>query len=257
MDTGTILIGLAGLALLYVLFSPDPFASALRAKIPFLQRKAADAVDRVDSRVEAAKAAQRGTVRKGRMSLYELQTMLAESKVDLDRVNGEIEDDQKAMALARKNEDRDAFNTLVAEYNRDVAYRDQLLASHEQLIGQLKTLEVGVDEQRSKEKEIEMQGRVMVAQARVNDMVTSVNEALAGLTDNGADNQMSEAKKILDRTTARANASKAAAEGLTPNERAEKKAAAYIKQAKSGGNAGVNADDLWNQMGAAKTSAAK
>jgi len=91
-------------------------------------------------------------------------------------------------------------------------------------------------------------------QARVADMVAGVNEALAGLTDNSADAHMAEAEKILRRTTARANASKAAAEGLTPNERAEKKAAAYIKQAKSG-TTGVNVDDLWNQMSADQKSA--
>lgn len=231
----------------YVLISPDPFARAIRAKIPFWQRKAGNAIDSVDARVEAARQAQGGTVKRGRMSLYDLHQMLAASETELDRANEEIEDDQKAMALARKNEDRETFDTLVAEYNRDVPYRDQLLAAHTQLIEQLKTLEVGVDEQRAKQREIDMQGRVMVAQARVNDMVANVNEALAGLTDNGADAQMQAAQEILDRTSARANASKAAAEGLTPNERAEKKAAAYLKQAKSG-STGVNADDLWNQM---------
>ena len=239
---------------LYVLISPDPFASAIRAKIPFWQRKAANAVDTVDARVEAAKSAQRGTVQKGRRSLYDLKIMLAESQQELDGVIAEIEDDKKALALARKNGDKDAFATLVAELNRDTAFHAELLESHQKLIEELKALEVGVDEQRDKENVLTQQGRVMVAQARVADMVAGVNEALAGLTDNSADAHMAEAEKILRRTTARANASKAAAEGLTPNERAEKKAAAYIKQAKSG-TTGVNVDDLWNQMSADQKSA--
>lgn len=233
---------------LYVLISPDPFASAIRAKIPFLQRKAADAVDRVDSRVEAAKAAQRGTVLKGRKGLYAIQQQLAEIDVELARVTDEIADDKAALAKAHQNEDREAFESLVQELNRDTAQQNVLIDTRAQVVKSLKDLEVAVDEQRAKERMIEDQGRVMVSKARVNDIMAEINETRAGLNSNGAEAQMEAAQKVLDKTTARANASQAAAEGLTSDERAKKKADAYIQQVKSGGDKGVKAGDLWNQM---------
>lgn len=244
-----LIVAVVAAVVLYIALSPDPFASALRAKIPGLQRRAASAVERVDDRVEAAKAAQTGLVRKGRRSLYEIQQMLAESELELDAALREIEDDKTAIGLARKNNDRETFNTLVAELNRDTAYHAQLAAHHEELVAELKSLEVTVDEQRVKEQEITMQGRVMVSKARVADVTTIVNEAVAGLTDSGADAHMAEAEKILRRTTARANAAKTAAGGLTPDERASKKADAYLKQARQG-STGVSSDELWEQMNA-------
>ncbi len=235
--------------ILYVLFSPDPFASALRAKIPGLQRRAASAVERVDDRVEAAKAAQGGLVRKGRRSLYDIQQLLAESELELDAALNEIEEDKQAIALARKNNDRETFNVLVAELNRDTAYHAQLAEHHKSLVTELKSLEVTVDEQRAKEREIQSQGRVMVSKARVADVTAMVNEAVAGLSESGADAHMDEAERILRRTTARANAAKTAAGGLTPDERSQKKADAYLKQARQG-TTGVSADELWEQMSA-------
>jgi hypothetical protein len=70
------------------------------------------------------------------------------------------------------------------------------------------------------------------------------------LTDNSADSQMAAAQKILDKTSARAKASQAAAEGLTGDERAQNKAQAYKDQVKQG-STGVNGDDLWKQMDSA------
>jgi hypothetical protein len=234
-------------AFLYVRFSPDRFASALRAQIPFLQGRAADAVDSVEARTSAAQAAQRGTVAKGRAGLYAINTQLAEIDVELNRVNDEITDDKNALALAHKKGDREAFDTLVAELNRDTARQNVLVDSREAVVASLKNLEVAVDEQREKEEMIRAQAHAMVSKAKVNDIIGEINEISAGLNDNGADAHMNEAQKILDKTTARANASQKAAEGLTDNERAEKKAAAYIAESKKG-NTGVAADDLWAQM---------
>lgn len=234
---------------LYVAFSPDPFASALRARIPWAQGKAANVVDSVESRTAAASAAQEGTVKRGRRSLYQVQQELAASEVEIDRAAKEIEEDNAALALAHKNNDRETFGTLAEELDRDTAYHAQLMANHALLVTELKSLEVSVDEQRAKQRAIEMQGRVMRSQGRVADVVASVQEARAGLDDNGADAQMSAAQKMLDRSMARATASKRAAEGLTPNERADKKAQAYLQQAKQG-TTGVSADELWEQMSA-------
>lgn len=242
-----IVVLFVGLVVLYFWLSPDPFASAVRAKVPFLQKRAAKAIDSVDTRVEAAKAAQAGTVRKGRLSLYSIQQSLAELDVELSRANDEIENDKAAMALAHKQGDRETFDTLVEELNRDVALQNSLVETRSQIVEQLESLEVTVDEQRAKERLIESQGRVMVVKARVNDVMTEINEARANLTDNGADAQMEAAQKILDATTARAKASETAAAGLTPDERSEKKAREYMEQARRG-NAGVNADDMWKQL---------
>lgn len=232
---------------LYIAFSPDPFASAIRAKIPFWQRKAGDAVDGVDARVEASRAAQHGTVTKGRHSLLELNTLLAASEQDVNRYTEEVKDDQTALALARKNSDRTAFDALVVELNDDQEVLAGALSSHQELLTELNELEVGVDEQRKKERMLEQKGRVMVSKDRVADMQIGVNLALSGLDDNGADAQMAEAERLLDKKLARATASKVAANGLTPGERAEKKAAQYLKIAESGSTA-VNADDLWNKL---------
>jgi hypothetical protein len=249
MNALIVVLVIAVVVVLYVFLSPDPFASAIRAKIPGLQMKAANAIDSVEARTDAAQAAQESTVRKGRTTLYSLKIMLAESQTEIEKVDGEIADDQKAMALAHKNGDKDTFVTLVNELNRDTAYRGQLVPAHEQLVNQLKTLEVGVDEQADKAREIAVQSRVMVAQARVNDLTAGVNEALAGLNGNSADSHMEAARKILDKTHARAIASADAAEGLTPNERSQKKAQAYIKQAKTGADS-VDANALWDKMSA-------
>lgn len=243
---GVIVVVVIGLA---VAFSPDPFSSALRARIPWLQKKAANAVDSVEARTAAGQAAQAATVRFGRKSLYEIGQELAASEIELDRAAVEIEEDNAAIALARKNNDRESFDFWVAEVNRDTAYHKQLLASHNQIVEQLKTLEVSVDQQRDKEKEIEAQGRVMRSQARVADVTVGVNEAQAGLNNNGAAAHMDTAQKILDEKMAKAKAAQRAAEGLTPSERQEQKAEAYLKQVRAG--AGVNADALWNQMAAA------
>lgn len=233
--------------ILYVALSPDPLASAIRARIPWAQRKAANVIDSVESRTAAAASAQEGTVRRGRRSLYDVQSELAASEIELNRAAEEVDEDNAALALARKNNDRETFETLAAELNRDTAYHGQLMQHHQALVNELKSLEVAVDEQRDKARAIAMQGSLMRSQARVADVVTQVHEAQAGLNENGAEAQMDEAQKILDHTMARATASQAAAQGLTPNERAEKKAAAYIKQVQQGGS-GVNADELWNQM---------
>lgn len=246
MNTNLALILLAA-AVLYIAFSPDPFASAIRAKIPFWQRKAGDAVDSVDARVAAGKSAQHGTVRKGRHSLFELNTLLAESEQDVVRYTKEVNDGQKAIALARKNEDREAFDSLVIELNDDQEALAGALSSHQELLDELKALEVGVDEQRKKERMLERNGRVMVGKDRVADMQIGVNLALSGLDDNGADAHMAEAERLLNKKLARATASKVAANGLTPGERAEKKAAQYLKIAESGSTA-VNADELWNKL---------
>lgn len=245
--------GAAILFVLYVLISPDPFASALRAQIPFLQRKGANAVDSVDARVEAAKQAQEGTVRFGRKSLYDIQVELASSKINLDRAKIAINDDNQALALAKKNNDRDAFNTLVQHLNNDTAYYNGLVENHEAIVEQLKSLEVTVDDQEQKEKMIDMQGSLMISKARVADVVEQVNKAQAGLTDNGADAHMKAAQKILDRKTSGAMAATVAAGGLTQGERDEKLAQKYVQQAKTG--AGISADDLWAKMDSGSKSA--
>ena len=164
------------IVVLWIAISPDPLASAIRSKIPFLARKGANAVDTVDARIEAAKAAQHGTVIKGRHSLYELNILLAESEQDITRLDGEIDDDDKAIALARKNEDRPAFDALVIELNNDSEERATALQSHQELLDELKALEVGVDEQRKKERLLEQKGRVMISRDRVADMTIGVNE---------------------------------------------------------------------------------
>lgn len=251
MNTGTILFIALIVAVLYVLFSPDPFANALRAKIPGLQRKAADAVDDVGSRVDAAQAAQRGTVQRGRAGLYAIQTQLGEIDVDLAHTNDEIADDKSALAKAHQNGDRDAFNALVAELNRDVAHQNVLVDTRAQVVSSLKGLEVAVDEQRQKEDLIRQNGQVMIAKARVNTIMAQINETRAGLNSNGAEAQMAAAQKVLDKTTARARASQVASEGLTDDERAQRKADAYKAQARQGSK-GVDPNDLWDQMSAAE-----
>lgn len=243
----TLFVLAAVVAVLYIAFSPDPFASAIRAKIPFWQRRAGDAVDSVDARVAAGKAAQHGTVSKGRHSLFELNILLAESEQEVNRFTKEVSEDQKALALARKNNDRPAFDALVSELNDDQEALAEGLSAHQQLLDELKELEVGVDEERRKERILEQKGRVMIGKDRVADMQIGVNLALSGLDDNGAEAHMAEAERILNKKLARAQASKAAASGLTPGERAEKKADQYLKIANSGASA-VKADDLWNQL---------
>ena len=252
MNAFLIVLGILVVAFLIWLFtSKSNLAGAIRARLQGKGEDAAKAVDRVDDRVTAAKNAQAGTVKKGRASLYIIQQQLAEVDVELDRVAGEIADDKAAIAKAHQNGDREAFNALVPELNRDVAHQNSEVDIRAQIVVQLKSLEVEVDDQRRKAQMIEDQGRVMISKARVNDIMAEVNEARAGLTDNGADSQMAAAQKILDRTTARAKASQVAAEGLTDDERAQKKAQAYKDQVKQG-SSGVSADDLWNQMSADK-----
>jgi hypothetical protein len=255
MNTFLIILAIAVVVVvIYLVVSKSDLASAVRAWFTSGQKNAAGAVDSVKARTDAAQVAQDTTVRKGRTTLYSLKIMLAESQTEIEKVDGEIADDQNAMAMAHKNGDKDTFVTLVNELNRDTAYRNQLVPAHEQLVNQLKTLEVGVDEQADKAREIAIQSRVMVAQARVNDLTAGVNEALAGLNGNSADSHMEAARKILDKTHARAVASADAAEGLTPNERSQKKAQAYIKQAKTGADS-IDANTLWDKMSAGDTPA--
>jgi len=251
MNTLFIIVGIAVVVfLIYVFTSHSNFASAIRALFQKKEQDAADAVDKVDSRVAAARSAQEGTVKKGRASLYSIQQQLAEVDVELGHTNSEIADDKAALAKTHQNNDRGAFDALVLELNRDTAHQNSLVDTRAEIVAQLKTLEVSVDEQRAKAQMIADQGRVMISKARVNDVIAEVNEARAGLTDNSADSQMEAAQKILDKTSARAKASQAAAEGLTDDERAQKKAQAYKDQVKQG-STGVNGDDLWKQMDSA------
>lgn len=245
---GYLLLGAGVIFVLLLVVSPK-FRSAVSARIPWFADRATSAVDSVESRTAAAAAAQDSTVRRGRRSLYQVQQELAASEMEINRAAKEIDEDNAALALAHKNNDRETFGTLAEELNRDRAYHAQLVANHKLLVGELKNLEVGVDEQREKQRMIGMQGSLMRSQARVADVTASVQEARAGLDDNSADAHMEAAQKMLDRSMARATASKNAAEGLTPNERADKKAAAYIKQARQG-TTGINADALWEQMNA-------
>lgn len=250
METIIIVIIVAGVAFYFwARTSDNPLAEAVRAKVPFLFAKAATLIDSVETRTTAALLAQRGIVKKGRIGLYDIQILLEEIDVDLDEAAQEIEDDKAALALAHKAGDKETFDSLVIELNKDVAFQNELVEDRESVMNDLNALEVAVDEARDKEKLVESAGRRKVSKARRNTILAEINEARAGLTDDGSvDRHMEEADKLLKKTTARANASQTAVEGLTPGERTERKMQAYLKQAKQGTATDVNADDLWAQM---------
>ena len=147
MNTLFIIVGIAVVVfLIYVFTSHSNFASAIRALFQKKEQDAADAVDKVDSRVAAARSAQEGTVKKGRASLYSIQQQLAEVDVELGHTNSEIADDKAALAKAHQNNDRGAFDALVLELNRDTAHQNSLVDTRAEIVAQLKTLEVSVDE---------------------------------------------------------------------------------------------------------------
>jgi len=235
-------------AVLYVAFSKSDLASSIRTRFKSGEKKAADSVETVDSDITAAAGAQANNVKTGRKGLFQIQQELAASEVDLNHVNEKIDDLNHAIALAHKNGDQATFNILVEKLNEETNTRASFEADHQKIMDELKGLEVDVDLERAKQATIESQGRVMVSQARRNDVSASINQTRAGLNDSGSDALMAKAQKALDRSTATSIASGRAAEGLTPGERADKQAQAYIDRAKKA--PGVDAAALWDQMSA-------
>jgi len=233
--------------ILYIIFGKGKLPTNVRTWFKGESSKAADNVETVDDDVTAARDAQAGIVQKGREGLFEIQQELGASEIQLGHVNDQIDDLNKAIALAHRNGDQETFNVLVGKLNAQTQLRAQFETDHTAIMTQLKGLEVTVDQERAKKDLIESQSRVMVSQARVNNVSASINQARAALDSNGSGALMAKAQKALDRSGADAIASQRAAEGLTEGERSDRRAAEYIAQAKTNVNA-VDADSLWKQM---------
>lgn len=248
MDAGTILLAAGVVAVLWVLFSKDRLASAIRARFTSVKEQAADAATSVDAETTAAKVAQQKKVEFGRTSLYQLQLLAATAQTEVETSATKVEKLNRAMQIAHDKGDKPGFMALVEQFNAATTLHDGQAQAYAAVMAKVQELEVGVDEQRAKEQMLQNSALVMKSQARVSVVTTAYDEAAAQLSGpDTADAHMKAAEDKLAALNSRARAAATAKAGLTPGERAAKSAQVYL-DAVNRGSADVDANDLWAKM---------
>lgn len=252
MDSGlwlTIVLILLGLAAAFVAFSNSETAVKIRTALRGADSRTARRIESVEDETAAAQQIQKQNVALGNMSLYQVKIKMNQTKGELQRNMREVKEVEEALLLARQNNDREGFDALVVRLDVEKAELKLYTDTYEQLDAQFKKLGGVVDQETYELRQIAAEALVLQTADQVAGVVIQVNEAAAGLSgENASDTHMAEARRIAAEKTARASAAEEAATiGLTPGQKAEKLADAYLKKAQKGQT--TNADALWNAMG--------
>lgn len=217
MDLIYLLIALV--VILWIAFSPDPLASAIRTRFVGAKARAAAALDDAVDRVEAAEASNENQLAKANAALVDIMGMRVAIQNKVDLATGAARKWQTAAENAASVQKQDLVVEALTRKNAAAADLDSLQTQLTFLCKKEAEVQNAVNALQKRKAQLKEQRVQIKTRAKTAVTTLGVNELLAGVDLSGNNKDVTRAFEIVDDLEAKSGAMAEIAKTATAKQR--------------------------------------